>query len=115
MTTFDRWIALSIFVAVIATSSFPILYSLSPWYKTVLGRAMMAQSIVFAVAVDFTLLFMFYRPPYPWGRIITAIVFTHIAVTSTSLTLILWRLNYKRLTKECHESREAPVPDQPDV
>jgi len=36
----------------ISATSFPILYAFSFWEKTWLGRAMMLQSIAFAVSLD---------------------------------------------------------------
>lgn len=107
--TLDLVILICLIIASITSTTFPLLYSFSRWDESILGRAMMSQSIAFAMALDLTLLFHFWRPPFPYARLFTMIVFVFIAGTTTTLSVILWKLNYqKRLDKENHEFREQP-------
>lgn len=94
----DVWDALvttAFIVAGIATLAFPLLYSRSRWFDSILGRAMMSQSIALTLIVNLSLLFRFWLPPFPWGRAVSGFAITLIAGTSTVLTGILWRLNHE--------------------
>ena len=111
--TFDAIILIALVIASVCTTAFPLLYSLSPWHKSILGRTMMAQSIAFSLAVDLTLLFRFWMPPYPWGRFVTMLVLLIVAGTTATLTGILWKLNYtNRLNEEQDDFDETTFPDQ---
>lgn len=96
-----QWVRVCLVIAGISTTAFPILYSFSGWRKLLLGRMMMAQAIAFAAAVDLTLLFTFWVPSNVlvifWAN---AIIFTGIAVSTASLSVIMWRLNHPKKEKK---------------
>lgn len=81
------------FTAITATA-FPFLYAFSPWYKTALGRAMMLQGVAFAAVMDLRFVFSIWDPGrevYLWVSVITLAL---VAAATTTLTVILWNLNY---------------------
>lgn len=75
----------------LATTAFPVLYSFTPWYKSVLGRIMMLNSIAFAFTVDMTFAFNFFLTSMPeWAYLTIGIVgFTAIGLTMTSMSMYL--------------------------
>lgn len=99
----QQWIRAVTMIAAICTTSLPILYAFSPWYKTRLGRLFMAKAISFAVAMDLTCLFMFWTPTdilvIFW---VDAIVLTAIAISTTSMAWFVWRLNFPKKRKGRH-------------
>ena len=97
----------SLIFASITTTLFPILYSFSPWYKTHLGRAVMAQSVAFAMAMDLTLVFKFWLPKSPDSKtLITIVAFTLVGLASMGLTTMMYRMNYVRF----RTPKENPMP-----
>lgn len=97
----------ALWLAAFGTTLFPVLYLFSPWYKSILGRTMMAQAWAFALTVDATLLFRYWQPPSFWTQFVSSMLFVYIAGTAITLSAILWKLNYQhRWQKESDDFRE---------
>lgn len=117
LETLFHWTQTCLIIAAITTTAFPVLYAFSPWYKSKLGRIVMAQSLAFAVAIDMTTIFQFWVPSSM--RLIlwlNALVFSSIAAASTALTWKLWKLNYKKkagMTVMSHVAPEPPTETHP--
>ena len=110
--TLSDGVLVSLIFAAITTTSFPILYSFSPWYKSHLGRAFMAQAIAFSVAIDLTLLFKFWLPKDLDSKLmITIAAFMLVGIASLGLTAMMYRMNYVRFraTKENAMSFAEPA------
>lgn len=112
VTSLQNLTLVALWLAAIGTTAFPVLYLFSPWYKSILGRTMMAQAWAFALTVDATLLFRYWQPPSIWTQLVSALLLVYVAGTAVTLTSILWILNYQhRLSKETDEFREQPGDD----
>ncbi|MGW8179614.1 MAG: putative phage holin [bacterium] len=110
----NEWVTACLSVAAIATTSVPVLYSLSGWHRTHIGRAFMAQSIAFALAIDVTLLFRFWHPHPHWLIVVvTAMLFTAIAITTSGISFLVWKYNIFDHMKEPRE--QEPIPEQQDL
>lgn len=100
MTDIDTlfgWLKLVTWLAAIGTTLFPLLYLFSPWYTSTTGRVLMFQGIVFAAAVDLTLLGYYDLPHNFTLRMWTAIVVLGlIAVATFAFSFLLWRTNHLR-------------------
>lgn len=82
-------------IAAISTTSFPLLYSCSPWRSSAVGRLLMFQAIAFAFAVDLTLLTRYWSPLEAYHRgWLYIIAFGLIAASTASLTYLLWHTNH---------------------
>lgn len=90
-----EWIRICVLVASVGTTLVPVIYAFSPWYKSHLGRAFMLQAVSFSAAIDLTLWFMYWPPDDIrikfWAN---AFVFTLIAISTTGLAFMIWKLNY---------------------
>lgn len=96
LNTLRVWIRACLIIAAICTTAFPVLYSFSPWFRSELGRALMVQAIAFALVLDFSVLFQYWQADIAVRFWINALLFTLIAVASTWLTLMLWKINHQR-------------------
>jgi len=91
-----NWILACLVVAGICATAFPILYAFSPWYLSKLGRALMIQSIAYALALDLTAIFTLWTPNSIMFIFWTnAFVFTFITCTSAYLTYMMVEYNYQ--------------------
>lgn len=72
----------------VVTTLFPVLYAFTPWYRSVLGRIMMANGIAFAFTVDMTLVFNFFATELPKWLYLTISIggFTAIGLTMTAMS-----------------------------
>lgn len=99
------WIKVVTIVAAVCTTSVPVIYSFSPWYRSMLGRLFMMKALSFALAMDLSVVFMFWKPSNIlilfW---IDAIVLTIIAGSTAALAVLIWKMNHP---KEKRDSREA--------
>lgn len=99
--TLLHWLRVVLIVAAICATLFPILYLFSHWWSTMLGRLLMLQGVAFALALDVTCLFTYWRPTDILVEFwIDVIVFTLIAVATASLTVMMIRANYKKLRRK---------------
>lgn len=90
------WALISLGVACVCLTVFPLLYLFSPWFKSSLGWAVMLRGVAFALATDLTLLAYLWRPNdvtiLLWGNLL---VFAFLAGTSVFWTYVMIRLNYR--------------------
>lgn len=88
------WIRIVTVITALAVTSFPILYSFTPWRTRPVGRILMLQGISFAVAIDLSTIFSFWRPSNIlvlfWAN---AFILTIIAISTSSLTWWVWKSN----------------------
>lgn len=56
------WYRVVCVICSVTTTAVPLLYSLTPWRTRLFGKLFMVQAIAFAVAMDMTTLFAFWRP-----------------------------------------------------
>ncbi len=93
----QQWIRVVIVIAAICSTTVPIIYAFSRWYKSWLGQLFMAQSISFAAALDLTALFNFWQPKdiliIFW---IDVFVLTAIALSTLALAVLIFSMNYPR-------------------
>lgn len=95
--TLVRYLLVVVFIAAICSTAVPILYSTGPWRAKLLGRLFMLQAVSFAAAVDVTVLFQFWHPKdILWVFWIEAIIFTMIAVSTSALAWMSWRVNHPK-------------------
>jgi hypothetical protein len=90
------WIRIVLCIAALGSTSFPVLYLFSPWRSSPIGRLFMLQAVSFAVAMDLSLLFVFWRPESILVRFwINAIVLTAIAMSTILLTVTVARRQHR--------------------
>lgn len=91
------WILFCVFIAALGATAVPILYSFSKWRERRLGQLFMLQAVSFALAIDFTFLFNIWTPKSIlvlfW---LNALVFTMIAISTSALAWLMWRLNHPK-------------------
>jgi hypothetical protein len=108
MTT-EEASTLIIFVAAPATTLFPILYMLTaPWYRSLVGWAIVISKLGLAALVDASLAFHFFGPHYA-GR--PAFVLGAFSLIVVGTWLYLFALIREQLMKRPH----CPPPLLPDV
>ena len=56
------WYRVVLVICSITTTAVPILYALTPWRTRLFGKLFMAQAIYFAVAIDVSTIFAFWKP-----------------------------------------------------
>lgn len=106
--TLEQITLVFLWIAAICSTSFPILYAFSPWYKTQLGRVVMLQAGAFALALDVTLMAKYWRPEDPVHLfLINTIVFGVIALATGSMTFLLWKANYEVKRKDHNQKRRS--------
>jgi len=95
MEVLRAWIRVVLIITAICSNSVPILYSFSPWRRSVLGKLFMLQAVTLAIAVDLNVLFMIWRPTDVlvlfW---INTIILTALAVSTGSLAVFIWVINH---------------------
>ena len=95
------WFYIPVVTAALTATAFPVLYSLGPWYKDPLGRALMWKAISFAFILDLTAVFYLLRPIDPTPLIaITTLAFSLVTFSTGYLTWMLWKHNFIRPKKE---------------
>lgn len=97
--TLRFWIRVCLWVAAICTTLVPAIYSLSPWYRSLLGRAFMVQAIAFAMIVDITLIFSYWKPDSQADILVrfwvNAVLLTIVAGATLMLAISIWLLNHR--------------------
>lgn len=82
-------------IASTCTSAVPVIYAFSPWYRSRLGRAFMVQALAFSVALDFALLFRFWRPEdIRVLHVLVASVYISIAAATAGIAWLMIQLNH---------------------
>jgi len=96
----EMWIRVVEIIAAVATTSFPVIYSLYPWRSRPIGRVLMGVGVTYAVTLDTTTFMSFWRPKNIllifW---VDAILLTAIAVSTSCLTYYVWKINRPRRRK----------------
>lgn len=94
--TLVRYLLVVVIIAAISSTAVPILYATGPWRAKVLGRLFMLQAVSFALALDMTVLFQFWQPKdILWLFWIQTVVFTLIAISTSALAWLSWRVNHR--------------------
>lgn len=94
---FTVWIRVCVIVAAISTTAVPIIYSFSRWRSRRLGQLFMLQALAFAAALDLRAVYMFYSPVNILLEFwVKAFVFTLIAISTTALSCLMWRLSHPK-------------------
>lgn len=95
------WILGCVIVAAIGATAVPILYSFSPWRSRRLGQLFMLQALAFAAAVDLNVIFAFWTPSNVLVMFgIEAFIFTAIAISTSALSWLMWRLNHPKKERQ---------------
>lgn len=94
------WVKVCLWICAICTTVVPLIYSLSPWYKSPLGRAFMIQAIAFALIIDINLVFVYWRPDSRVDILtrlwVNSALLTFVAGAALAIAVIIWRLNHRR-------------------
>jgi hypothetical protein len=89
-------------IAAIGSTSFPVVYAFSPWRTRAVGRVLMLLGVSLALAVDLTVLFIFWTPSSIMLRFwINILILSAIAISTFSVTWTMWRLNHP-IRKKVH-------------
>jgi hypothetical protein len=70
---------------------FPILYAFRPWYRSLIGRALMTHSVGLALLIDISLLYKAFGDDYPGRDIVRLAVYSVILVGVTGQCIALIR------------------------
>ena len=94
-------------IAAITTTLFPALYAFVPWWRSMLGRSMMAQSLALALILDLSVLFQFFITPSSqmfllWLNIVILVI---IAITSACLCFVQLRFLRERRTHNANRKQ----------
>jgi hypothetical protein len=99
----------------VCVTIFPILYAMSPWYRSHLGRAMMIQSLSVAFAIDISVIRSYWLRDIDLTTffILNVAILAFISVASIYLTMALVYYNFME-TKEIQMSETSlPVVSKP--
>ena len=85
---------LVLIVATLTTTSFPVLYAFSPWYRAPLGRAIMMQAVTLALAIWLKFVLTFFLADGPRGFLLwtNVVVLVLITIATSALTYLLWKI-----------------------
>lgn len=111
MDTVVYWSRVCLYIAAICTTAFPLLYLLSPWYKSKLGRAVMLQSVALAFAINLSVIRVFWDMSNLQILIRNVTILLFISGASLYLTATLWYYNFKSHNKESTQNVEQPPGD----
>jgi hypothetical protein len=90
------WYRVVCVVCSIATTAVPILYSLTPWRTRLFGKLFMVQAISFAIAMDLTTLFAFWRPTNILFRFWVGIgVLSLIGMSTSAIAIMMFVIPYR--------------------
>lgn len=85
------WIRVGTVIASICTTAIPILYGFFPWRSSLWGKLFMLESVSFAIAMDTTTFFAFFRPKNLFiVYLIDAGFVTLIAVSTFALAVLIF-------------------------
>lgn len=96
--------------AAISALGFPALYSRVPWYRSILGRVMMAHcvALAFALGIRFTYRMMS-DPDDPFRMQVAIAMYLIMGITNVWLFLVLYRIQREGpLTPPRHSKADAP-------
>lgn len=80
----------------VAVTSFPVLYTRSPWYRSTLGRMVMMQSVTICFAINLKLILTFFFDDTTRTAllVVNCLILFLITTTSAALTYQLWYLQH---------------------
>lgn len=91
------WIRIVQLITCIAVTSFPILYSFTPWRSRTVGKILMFQGIAFAVAMDVSTIIAYITHYIAINVIVLfwayAFILTLVAVATSLLSFWVVRMN----------------------
>ena len=91
------WIRIFLIGAAICVTSVPVIYAFYPWRTRRLGQLFMLQAFMFAVAIDTSLLFSFWRPDSILVRfVVNMILLVGLAVSTLGMAVHIWKLSHPR-------------------
>ena len=90
------WINVVIIITAICVTTVPIIYSFSQWQLRPVGKLFMWQAISFASAFDIGVLFTIWHPDALVIFWVSALVYTGIAGSTSSMAFYIWRTNSTR-------------------
>jgi hypothetical protein len=94
--TIRTYLRVCMIIAAVCTTAFPLLYAFSPWYRSVLGRALMIQAIGFALILDITAFYTLVDGENVKVKLwVYTFGFTYIALAAAFLTSRLWEINHR--------------------
>ena len=98
--TLRTWIRVMLVVTAICVTLFPLLYAtLSPWYKSKLGIAMMLKSLSTALIIDYAAIRSVINPgpPSTTSLVVYLVLLSFICLASLFITtnLLILKLNSK--------------------
>lgn len=97
MDTFILWIRIFVVGAAICATSVPVIYAFYPWRTRGLGKVFMLQAFTFAVTMDISALFSFWRPRnLLFVFIVDLLILLGIGVSTLTMALFIWKLNHPR-------------------
>lgn len=98
-----QWTKVMLAIAAACTTTFPLLYLFSPWYRSQLGRSLMLQSIAVAAALDISAVYQYwtFTTNLRTILIINVGILAFIAAASLYLTTMLFIYNFR--THQTHK------------
>lgn len=103
ISRFEEWFRICLLIAAVSTTLFVVLWAMSPWHHTLVGRLIMLRSVAIAVVLDLTAYYLFwanyseFRDTY---YLLATVTFGIITVASIGLTYTMIRTNYFHRKKE---------------
>lgn len=90
------WIRVCLCVAAAGSTTVPLIYAFSPWWTRRLGQIFMVKAISFALAIDMTVLFIFWQPKNILIQFwVEAVTFTAIAISTFTQAIMIWQFRRK--------------------
>jgi hypothetical protein len=91
--TLRHYLFIVVAVAAGGVTAIPIVYSFAPWWKSKLGIKFMALAVSFAITLDVTVLFQFWKPSSILVLFWTeCTIFTLIAAAAWPLAWLMLRM-----------------------
>jgi hypothetical protein len=101
------WLRVVLVIAALAATSFPFVYSITPWRSLTVGRVLMHVGISLALALDMTVLFTFWAPNVVIRLWISGIVVSYISISISRMTYQVWKANFSRKKKRYGSHRQS--------
>lgn len=89
------WIRVVVLITAVCTTSLPILYAFFPWRSRPIGKVFMMMAISFALAMDLSAVFSYWKPTNAnvlWIFWADVVVLTGIAMSSVFMMIIMIRI-----------------------
>ncbi len=104
-TIFSFFLHLVLTAAGIGSTLFSLLYLRSPWYQTVLGKALLFQSIAMSTFLDLTVVFHYWDPPsYEIYQLINIVALLMLTIGTFAMMIVL--VSYQKEGR--HHKRNNP-------